>query len=234
MRAAVVVFPGSNADVEMIHTLRDVLGVPTDIVWHKDSSLPAGVDLVALPGGFSYGDYLRCGAICRASPIIAAIRQHAARGGLIIGVCNGFQILTEVGLLPGVLTRNAHLRFECRDVFVAPAAPGPFTTGLPGVLRLPIAHAEGRYQIAPEGLAELERTGGVAFRYCQAGGAPGGGNPNGSLSDIAGVYGGPSKNVMGLMPHPERRSDPVQGGTDGRLLFELAARSAAEASGARP
>src|SRR6185503_9036625 len=146
MHATVVIFPGSNADAEMIRTLRDVLQVPTSTAWHRDAELPPGTDLVAIPGGFSYGDYLRCGAIARCSPIVSAIRRHAERGGLVLGVCNGFQILTEAGLLPGALTRNAHLRFECRDVFVARRAEGPFTTGAPRVLRLPIAHAEGRYQ----------------------------------------------------------------------------------------
>ena len=146
MHAAVIVFPGSNADAEMIHTLRDVVGVRTSVVWHRETELPAGTDLVAIPGGFSYGDYLRCGAIAAASEIVAAVRRHADRGGWVLGVCNGFQVLTEAGLLPGALTRNAHLRFECRDIFVTPSNEGPFTRGLPRVLRLPIAHAEGRYQ----------------------------------------------------------------------------------------
>ena len=230
MRAAVVVFPGSNADAEMIHTLRDVLGVSTDVVWHKDRALPANVDLVALPGGFAYGDYLRCGAICRASPIIAAIRAHAAAGGLVLGVCNGFQILTEVGLLPGALTRNAHLRFECGDTWVTPTAEGPFTSGLPRVLRLPIAHAEGRYQIDGPGLAALERDGGIALRYADAAGVPSETGPNGSLRGIAGIYGGAKKNVMGLMPHPERQSEPLHGGSDGRLLFDAAVRALAARS----
>ncbi len=225
MRASVIVFPGSNADAEMIRTLGTVLGFPTEVVWHKESRLPE-TDLVVLPGGFSYGDYLRCGAIAKASPIIPAVRAHAERGGLVLGVCNGFQILTELGLLPGALTRNAHLRFECRDVFVSPVHEGPFTTGLPRVLRLPIAHAEGRYQIDPEGLRRLEGEGRVALRYVAEDGAPGG-NPNGAVADIAGVYGGMTNNVMGLMPHPERQSEPLHGGTDGRLLFEAAARALA-------
>src|ERR1041384_928085 len=138
MHATVVVFPGSNADAEMLHTLRDVLGVRTSTAWHRDAELPAGTDLVAIPGGFSYGDYLRCGAIARSSPIVAAIRRHAERGGLVLGVCNGFQILTEAGLLPGALTRNAHLRFECGDVFVKVTGAGPFTPDEGRVLRLPI------------------------------------------------------------------------------------------------
>src|SRR5580700_9909211 len=136
MLATVVVFPGSNADAEMIHTLRDVVGVPTVTAWHRDDALPPGTELVVLPGGFSYGDYLRCGAIARTSPILAAVRRHAERGGWVIGVCNGFQILTEAGMLPGALTRNAHLRFECRDVWVAVSGEGPFTPRAGDVWRL--------------------------------------------------------------------------------------------------
>jgi phosphoribosylformylglycinamidine synthase I len=228
MQATVVVFPGSNADAEMIHTLRDVVGVRTATAWHRDAELPAGTDLVALPGGFSYGDYLRCGAIARASPILAAVRRHAERGGYVIGVCNGFQILTEAGLLPGALTRNAHLRFECRDVWVKPVADGPFTRGLPRVLRLPIAHAEGRYQADRDELARLAAGDRIALRYCDPTGAvTPEANPNGSLDGIAGIYGGPARNVLGLMPHPERMSEPLLGGEDGRALFDAVVRSAA-------
>jgi phosphoribosylformylglycinamidine synthase I len=229
MHATVVVFPGSNADSEMVHTLRDVVQVRTSVAWHRDAELPAGTDLVAIPGGFSYGDYLRCGAIAKVSPILAAIRRHAERGGYVLGVCNGFQILTEAGLLPGALTRNAHLRFECRDVFVAPASPGPFTAGLPRVLRLPIAHAEGRYQASPDVLDALEKNGKVALRYCNAEGAAlPSANPNGSLASIAGIYGGPANNVFGLMPHPERMSEPLLGCADGRALFEAVVRASRE------
>ncbi len=224
MRAAVVVFPGSNADQEMLRTLR-LAGFDAVSVWHKDSSLPASTELVALPGGFSYGDYLRCGAICRASPILPAVRAHAARGGLVLGVCNGFQILTEVGMLPGALTRNAHLRFECSDVWLTPTGEGPFTRGLPKTLALPIAHAEGRYHADHDTLARLEGEGLVAFRYCDADGVPSEHGPNGSVRGIAGVYGGPSKNVLGLMPHPERRSEVLHGGADGKLLFDAAMRT---------
>lgn len=234
MHAAVVIFPGSNADVEMIHTLRDVVQVRTSTVWHRDAELPPDVDLVALPGGFSYGDYLRCGAIAKVSPILAAIRRHAERGGLVIGVCNGFQILTEAGLLPGALTRNAHMRFECRDIFVTARVDGPFTRGLVGrTLRLPIAHAEGRYQAAPSVLESLASEGRIALDYTtRDGNATPEANPNGSALGIAGVYGGPRKNVLGLMPHPERMSEPLHGSTDGRLLFECAVRG--EAENARP
>lgn len=241
MHATVVLFPGSNADAEMIRTLRDVVQVRTSIAWHRDAELPAGTELVAIPGGFSYGDYLRAGAIARCSPIIAAIRRHAERGGLVLGVCNGFQILTESGLLPGALTRNAHMRFECRDVYVATRAEGPFTTGLPSVLRLPIAHAEGRYQASPDTLRELAASRAIAFQYCDPQGrvalepdaAPWAeANPNGSALSIAGIYGGPRRNVLGLMPHPERMSEAFQGAADGRGLFEAAARSAARSASA--
>jgi phosphoribosylformylglycinamidine synthase subunit PurQ / glutaminase len=228
MHATVVIFPGSNADAEMIHTLRDVVQVHTETAWHRDAELPAGTNLVAIPGGFSYGDYLRCGAIAKTSPIIAAIRRHVERGGYVIGVCNGFQILTEAGLLEGALTQNAHLRFECRDVFVKTSADGPFTRGLPPVLRLPIAHAEGRYQADPATLARLAREQRVAFHYCDREGAvTAGANPNGSLENIAGIYGGPRRNVLGLMPHPERMSETLLGGEDGRAIFQAVVESAA-------
>ncbi len=221
MRAVVVIFPGSNADAEMVRTLRDVCGAETSVVWHTEQALPAGVDVVALPGGFSYGDYLRCGAIAKASPILGAIRAHAARGGYVLGVCNGFQILTEVGLLPGALTRNAHLRFECSMVHVAVDGEGPFTPRKGEVWRLPIAHAEGRYQASPEVMRALEGEGRVGLRYANERGVVGGAaNPNGSAGAVAGIYGGAAKNVFGLMPHPERMSEDIHGGTDGRRLFD--------------
>jgi phosphoribosylformylglycinamidine synthase len=223
MKAAVIQFPGSNADWDAMHTLRDVMNVATEYVFHKDSQLPAGTDLVVLPGGFSYGDYLRCGAIARFSPIMAAVREHAERGGFLIGICNGFQILTEAGILPGALTRNAHLRFECRDVAVRVDADGPFTEGLRGqTLRLPIAHAEGRYQADAATLEMLEREQRIAFRYT----SPDGINPNGSMHDIAGIYGGPRRNVLGLMPHPERASEEILGNADGRKVFASLLRAA--------
>lgn len=228
MHATVVIFPGSNADAEMIRTLRDVVGVRTSTAWHRDAELPPGTDIVAIPGGFSYGDYLRCGAIARTSPILGAIRRHAEQGGYVLGVCNGFQILTEAGLLPGALTQNAHLRFECRDIFVTPVDVGPFTLGLPRALRLPIAHAEGRYQASEATLRTLAAEGLIAFRYADASGAvTSDANPNGSVDGIAGIYGGPRRNVLGLMPHPERNSDPLQGNADGRAIFEALVKSAA-------
>ncbi len=221
MRACVVVFPGSNADTEMIHTLRDVCGAPTTVAWHTDVSIPEGTDLVAIPGGFSYGDYLRCGAIAKVSPVVAAIRAHADRGGWVLGVCNGFQILTEVGLLPGALTRNAHQRFECGDWFVKVTAEGPFTRPAGAVWRLPIAHGEGRYQADGETLRRLEGEGLIGLRYCTSDGAlEERANPNGSLHAIAGIYGGVRKNVFGLMPHPERMSESILGCDDGKKLFQ--------------
>jgi phosphoribosylformylglycinamidine (FGAM) synthase-like amidotransferase family enzyme len=240
MRACVVVFPGSNADTEMIHTLRHVCGVPTAVAWHTDVDLPAGTDLVAIPGGFAYGDYLRAGAIAKVSPVIRAIRAHAARGGWVLGVCNGFQILTEAGLLLGALTRNVQQRFACGDFFVKVTAEGPFTgrgwsgRSSPGggggggggggatetVWRLPIAHGEGRYQASEETMRRLEGEGLIGLRYCtQAGEITDAANPNGSIGGIAGIYGGPRKNIFGLMPHPERMSEAITGGDDGKRLF---------------
>ncbi len=221
MRAAVVIFPGSNADHEMVHTLADVCGFQTTTVWHTEGSLEAGLDLVVIPGGFAYGDYLRCGALARSSPILNAVKAHASRGGYVLGVCNGFQILTEVGLLPGALTRNAHLRFECRNIHVRVETDGAFTPGASSVLRLPIAHAEGRYYAPPQVLARLEGDGLIGMRYSSAKGEVSEVfNPNGSLHHIAGLYGGPRRNVFGLMPHPERMSERSLGGDDGRRVFE--------------
>ena len=225
MRAAVVVFPGLNADAEMIRTLQ-LAGAEVTTVWHTETSLPTGTDLVAIPGGFSYGDYLRCGAIAKVGPIMRAVSEYAARGGFVLGVCNGFQILTECGLLPGALTRNTSLRFECRDIFVKVQADGPFSPKVGSVLRLPIAHGEGRYQASEEVLAKLDGEGRVALVYCTRDGAVSTeANPNGSARSIAGIYGGPSKNVLGLMPHPERMSEECLGGTDGLALFSAVLRT---------
>jgi phosphoribosylformylglycinamidine synthase len=227
MRAAVVVFPGSNADAEMVRTLRDVCAVETNVVWHTATSLPDRTDLVAIPGGFSYGDYLRCGAIAKVSPILPAIVRHAKRGGSVLGVCNGFQILTEVGLLPGALTRNRGLRFECRDVHVKVRGEGPCTPRVGEVWRLPIAHAEGRYQASDEVLRVLDGEGRIGLVYSTPDGhVTEEANPNGSLSSIAGIYGkgdearGTKNNIFGLMPHPERMSEAALGGADGRKLFD--------------
>jgi len=227
MRAVVVLFPGLNADAEMIRTLR-LAGTDVTTVWHAETSLPPGTDLVAIPGGFSYGDYLRCGAIAKVGGIMKAVAAHAASGGYVLGVCNGFQILTECGLLPGALTRNLNLRFDCRDIFVKVVADGPFSPAKETVLRLPIAHGEGRYQATTEVLARLEGEGQIALRYCEESGlvSPAA-NPNGSLSNIAGIYGGPKKNVFGLMPHPERMSEMCLGGTGGLEVFQAVVRAAA-------
>ncbi len=226
MRAAVVIFPGLNADAEMIRTL-ELAGAKPQSVWYGETSIPAGTDLVAIPGGFSYGDYLRCGAIAKVGPIMRAIVAHAERGGYVLGVCNGFQILTECGLLPGALTRNAHLRFECRDVFCKVTAEGPFSPKVGAVLRLPIAHGEGRYQASPEVLARLDGEGRVALLYCtHDGDVTDAANPNGSARNIAGIYGGPNKNVLGLMPHPERMSEACLGSADGLSIFTALTRGA--------
>jgi len=219
MRASVVMFPGINAEQEMIRTLR-LCGIEPHTIWHTETTLADSTDLVVIPGGFSYGDYLRCGALARTSPICPAIRAHAARGAYVLGVCNGFQILTEIGLIEGALTRNAHLRFECGDVFVKVTAAGSFTRKNNAVWKLVIAHAEGRYQASDETLRRLEGDGRIALRYCDAKGAvTDAANPNGSTQNIAGVYGGPRKNVFGLMPHPERMSEAILGSTDGQELF---------------
>ncbi|MCS6857780.1 MAG: phosphoribosylformylglycinamidine synthase subunit PurQ [Deltaproteobacteria bacterium] len=219
MKAAIVVFPGSNADWDALHALREVMGWDARLVFHKEREL-GDVDLVVLPGGFAHGDYLRPGAIARFSPISDAIFRHARRGGLVLGICNGFQILTEMGLLPGALLPNAHLRFECRDVWVRVEGEGPWTKGLQAmVLRLPIAHGEGRYHCDPETLARLEGEGRVAFRYVSCDGKSWDEGVNGSLHAIAGVY-NETKNVLGLMPHPERAVEATLGNQDGRLIFE--------------
>jgi len=223
MKVAVVVFPGSNADWDALHTVRDVLGVEAHYVFHKESGL-GDADAVVIPGGFSYGDYLRAGAIARFSPIAPAVERFALDGGPVLGICNGFQVLTELGLLPGALMRNAHLRFECRDVWLRVDARGPFTEQLdPGrVLRLPIAHAEGRYHCDPETLHDLESSEQIAFRYCDPLGAvtdEAGVNPNGSIANIAGIY-NEARNVLGLMPHPERAAEAILGNDDGLSIFQ--------------
>lgn len=219
MRIAVVVFPGSNADWDALHAARDVLGAEARYVFHKETELGA-VDAVVIPGGFAHGDYLRCGAIARFSPIAGAIREFAARGGPILGICNGFQVLTEMQLLPGALTRNAHLRFECGDVWLKVESGGAWTTSIGRVIRLPVAHGEGRYVCDRVTLERLEGEGLVALRYV----GPDGerdprGAQNGSMNDIAGIY-GHGRHVMGMMPHPERASEAILGNADGRLIFD--------------
>jgi phosphoribosylformylglycinamidine synthase len=220
MFLAVIRFPGSNCDDDLLH-MGGVLGVTTAYVWHKDDALPPGVDAVGIPGGFSYGDYLRAGAMAAHSPIMPAVRAFAEHGGPVLGICNGFQILCEAGLLPGALTRNVSLQFECRDVHLrVEGAPTPFTQTIPAgrILRIPIAHAEGRY-VNPEPAA-LEAAGQVVFRYVDAeGGVTPEANPNGSVGNIAGVA-NPAGNVVGLMPHPERASEAILGSTDGKAVFD--------------
>lgn len=221
MKVAIVVFPGSNADWDALHTVRNVLGAQAHYVFHKETQL-GDADAVVVPGGFSYGDYLRAGAIACFSPIADALRSFAGQGGPVLGICNGFQVLTELHLLPGALTRNAHLRFECRDVHVRVEASGPFTHDLQQgtVLRMPVAHAEGRYHCDAETLRKLEYEHRIAFRYCDARGrVEGVPTVNGSISNIAGVY-NEARNVLGLMPHPERASETLLGSDDGLRLFE--------------
>jgi len=226
LRAAVILFPGSNREGDAARALRQASGAPPAIVWHSDRTLPEGTDLVVLPGGFSYGDYLRCGAIAARARIMDAVRAHAARGGLVLGVCNGFQILCEAGLLPGALMRNAGRRFVCRMQHLRVENDStPFARGYARgqVIKFAIAHGEGNYTIDAAGLAELERSGRVAFRYCDAAGAVGAAaNPNGSTNEIAGVY-NDAFNVLGLMPHPENLIDPLVGGIDGRAMFRALA-----------
>ena len=221
MQAAIVVFPGSNRDRDMIAALTTIGGKAPAIVWHRESELPA-VDLIVIPGGFSYGDYLRAGAIAARSPIMDAVRAAATRGVRVLGVCNGFQILTEAGLLPGVLMRNASLRFACREVILEVAnADSVFTKNYTAgqKLRCPIAHADGNFFADAETIAAIEGNGQVAFRYAD------GTNPNGSINHIAGVF-NRTRTVLGLMPHPENLIESAHGGTDGRALFEALSEAA--------
>ena len=214
MKSAVIVFPGLNRDRDMIAALTKVSGTAPAIVWHQDTDLP-DVDLIVIPGGFSYGDYLRCGAIAARSPIMDRVRARADAGVKVLGVCNGFQILIEAGLLPGALMRNMSLKFVCREVKLEVAnAATDFTRGYTQgqVIRCPVAHHDGNYFADAETIARLEGNGQVAFRYAE------GTNPNGSINDIAGIFNA-DKNVLGLMPHPENLIEAAHGGTDGRALF---------------
>jgi phosphoribosylformylglycinamidine synthase subunit PurQ / glutaminase len=213
MRAAVIVFPGSNCDRDMAVALEKITGTKPHMVWHGDSELPA-VDLVALPGGFSYGDYLRSGAMAATARIMPAIQRHAARGGKVLAVCNGFQVATECGLLPGALMRNAGLKFLCKDVGLrvennSTAFSRNYSKGQE--IRIPIAHHDGNYVADTDTLKKLEDKNQIVFRYTD--------NPNGSMHDIAGII-NEAGNVIGMMPHPERLIEPALGGTDGRALFE--------------
>jgi phosphoribosylformylglycinamidine synthase len=222
MHAAVVVFPGSNREADVARALR-LSGAKVSLVWHADTALPAGTDLAVLPGGFSYGDYLRCGAIAGRAAAMDAVRAHAARGGLVLGICNGFQILCESGLLPGVLMRNVDRRFIChRQTLRVERTDTRFASAYTKgeVIDVCVAHGEGNYFADPETLARIEGEGRVAFRYCDATGAlTADANRNGSLNSIAGIY-SETANVLGMMPHPENFVEGLIGGTDGRGLFE--------------
>ncbi|MEW6247557.1 MAG: phosphoribosylformylglycinamidine synthase subunit PurQ [Nitrospirota bacterium] len=221
MNIGVVVFPGSNCDHDCAHVLGDVLGQSVTMVWHKETSL-AGLDAVILPGGFSYGDYLRTGAIARFSPVMGAVKEFAKSGGLVLGICNGFQILLEAGLLPGAMLRNTSLTFICKDVYVrVENAATPFTGRCePGqILKIPIAHADGNYYTDPVTLAALQANAQIVFRYCTPDGrVTAEANPNGSLDNIAGIRNSDG-NVLGMMPHPERCAEAALGNDDGRLIF---------------
>jgi phosphoribosylformylglycinamidine synthase I len=231
MRFGIVILPGSNCDHDALHVAQTVLGAEAVTLWHKDTDLKAS-DCVIIPGGFAYGDYLRAGALAKFAPIMEPIRRHTAGGGLVLGICNGFQVLTEVGLLPGALMRNEHLRFICRDIHVRVEETGtPFTNTLSTdtVLRLPIAHGEGNYVADEATLDQLERDGQVVLRYCDAEGrVTRESNPNGSSRNIAGICNS-GRNVFGLMPHPERCSEALLGNSDGLGIFTSIARSFATA-----
>ena len=222
MKSAVLVFPGINRERDLARAFEVVSGVKSHMVWHTETELP-DVDVVAIPGGFSYGDYLRCGAIAARSPIIDAVRRHAERGGYVLGICNGFQIVTEIGLLPGALMRNASLKFMCKEVHLrVETSETAFTSAYDDgqVIRCPIAHGEGNYFADTETLKTLEGEGRVAFRYCDAKGlTTDAANPNGSRLNIAGIL-SENRRVLGMMPHPENLIEALQGGTDGRGLFE--------------
>ncbi len=222
LRFGIVVFPGSNCDTDTWHALHDEMGARVDYVWHEQTDL-SGYDCVILPGGFSYGDYLRTGAVARFSPVMGAVQDFAAKGGLVLGICNGFQILLEAGLLPGAMLRNAGQKFVCKYLHVrVETADTPYTRAMTkgAVLRIPIAHGEGNYYADPETLAEMKEHDQTVFRYSTADGevSPEA-NPNGSLENIAGVC-NKERNVLGMMPHPERCTDAILGSSDGRLVWE--------------
>ena len=222
MKTAVLVFPGSNCDHDAYHALKHVVGVDAEFVWHRQSTL-SGYDAVVIPGGFTYGDYLRTGAMAKLSPVMEAVRGFAAAGGPVIGICNGFQILLETGLLPGAMIVNESLRFVCDYVHLrTETVRTPFTRGIPAgkVLKIPVAHYQGNYFADGETLSALEAGGQVVFRYCDPSGAvTPSANPNGSANGIAGIC-NEAGNVLGMMPHPERCAEGVLGSADGRLLFD--------------
>ncbi|PID36521.1 MAG: phosphoribosylformylglycinamidine synthase I [Rhodobacterales bacterium] len=222
MKAAVLVFPGSNCDRDMAVAFENA-GAEVTMVWHKDDHLPQGIDIVGVPGGFSFGDYLRCGAIAAQSPISRSLVQHAERGGFVLGVCNGFQVLTETGLLPGALMRNANLKFICKNVGLKVATTdSAFTRGYAAgqEVVVPVAHHDGNYSADAATLERLRGEDRIAFTYCD--------NPNGSTADIAGVL-SENRRVLGMMPHPERAVDAAHGGTDGTAMFRTLVEALAEA-----
>lgn len=222
MKSAVIIFPGSNRDHDMIEALRKISGRAPQTIWYAETEIPS-VDLIVLPGGFSYGDYLRSGAIAAHAPIMPAIAAKAAKGVPVLGVCNGFQILCEAGMLPGILMRNASLRFVCRNIHLrVETTETVFTTGYGKgeIIRCPVSHGDGNYRTDDITLARLRDEDRIAFRYCNADGtATETANPNGSLDHIAGIV-NQQRNVLGMMPHPENLIEPLHGGTDGRLIFE--------------
>jgi phosphoribosylformylglycinamidine synthase I len=221
MKFGVVVFPGSNCDHDAHHAVGSVLGHPVEFIWHQSENL-GGLDAVILPGGFSYGDYLRTGAIARFSPVMRAVERFAHRGGLVLGICNGFQILLEAGLLPGAMLRNRGLRFICRDVWIrVESTETPFSCAAEHgqVLKVPIAHSDGNYTAGSETLSELERNDQIVFRYSTPDGREDpAANPNGSMENIAGIV-NRERNVLGMMPHPERAVETIMGSTDGLVVF---------------
>ncbi len=221
MKIGIIVFPGSNCDRDCAYVLSEVMGQSTHLIWHQDTSVH-GMDAIILPGGFSYGDYLRTGAIARFSPIMDAVIEFAGRGGMVLGICNGFQILLEAGLLPGAMLRNRHLSFICEDIYVRVENAGTSFTNQcePGqVLRLPIAHADGNYYTDPVTLSALQANTQIVFRYCdQDGHVTPQSNPNGSLDNIAGIRNA-AGNVLGLMPHPERGAERMLHNEDGAVIF---------------
>ena len=222
MKFAIVVFPGSNCEADCLHIARDLLGCEADYVWHKETSL-AGADAVILPGGFAYGDYLRAGALARFSPVMESVSEFAKSGGPVLGICNGFQVLLEAGLLPGAVRVNKTLRYICRDIFMRVESTETAFTRLyePGqIVRMPIGHGEGNYTAPPEVLEELRRERRVVFRYCdEQGRVNDAGNPNGAADNIAGIA-NREGNVVGLMPHPDRCSERLLGNDVGRKMFE--------------
>ena len=234
VRFGILVFPGSNCDHDALSAAREVMGQEARYIWHKEEDL-GDVDAVLVPGGFSYGDHLRAGAIARFSPVMQSVKRFAQDGGLVAGICNGFQVLCESGLLPGALMRNDSLRFVCKETTLrVENADTPFTRAMQNGqhLRVPVAHGEGRYYADEDTLDRLEANGQVLFRYVENGASPGAGNPNGSVRDIAGLT-NERGNVLGMMPHPERCADPLIGSGDGQLFFQSMIEHLEEREGAR-